>query len=248
MRITKENQKKQERGLIQKCIEKIKFLFSNPSGFFESVKNDSIENSLIYLILISTVPIIFIFFSILLLYSSKFALTIFISLLPSLLIVVGIVFSISFFVGIVFTTVLNALFLHIGVIIFGGKKPYEETFKVLVYALTPIIIFSPLLYIVIIFQILQFGFSAISSINYGLFIILTIPIYLYHIYLLVKGISILQEISTVRSILAVIVQYSIIFGILFLIFMLFKVLFSIFLTIFTLSGFLENVYNLLITV
>jgi hypothetical protein len=93
---------------------------------------------------------------------------------------------------------------HWFVILFGGKHPYQQTYKAMVYTLTPEYLSIPLFAAILI--LLPFTLMRHWIIGYILLFILGalfLAIAIYQIYLRTIGLAKLQEISNVSALLAI---------------------------------------------
>jgi hypothetical protein len=181
-------------------IEKIKLIMGNSDKFYNSVKGEDLGPPIKYLALLLLIPTIFTVFFV---GSMASFLTPLMNMIPadyaiagSLLQMLGPIFGlymagmyyISSFVG----SFISAAVLHVVVYFMGAKKGFENTFKAVVYGGTPSTIFSwiPLVNIVFMF---------------------------WSWFLLVKGLSKLQNMTMEKAFIATLVPLIIVivFGMLF---------------------------------
>jgi hypothetical protein len=155
-------------------IEKIKKVILSPSEFFEEIKTEKgISKAFKYLALLSLVNLVIgivsFTFSITFIYPlgnlSKF--------LP-LVDTLGIVIPVVIYIDSLILSFVVSGFTHLFVKLFKGKGDYSDTYKALIYASTPSLLF---------------GWVPYAGIIFGL----------YSFYLSLKGISKLHEVSMIRA-------------------------------------------------
>ena len=168
---------------------KIKLALISPRTLFESVENESLGKTLIYLFVIALVPLfISSIISALLSPLAVFALF----LLPSLLL-----FSIPIFIVLLTFAVLTLSFIfHIGPKILKGKGTWKQTLIALVYSETPAMILNPIITIVSIFSPL---FGTIFSFTLSI----------WSAVITIIGFSVLHKFSIVRAIAAFLLPITI---------------------------------------
>lgn len=187
-------------------IETIKMIMGNSEKFFNSVKKEDIGPSIKYLLLLLIIPSVII----ILLFSVFFGIIVnflafvpelesvpvyFISLLGPLIgIFIGGTFYISYFIG----SFISAAILHVIIYLMGAKKGFENTYKAIAYGSTPSILFA------------WFPFVNIA---FGL----------WSWYLIVKGMSKLQNVTMERAFIATLVPFICVLGIIALLWAFFAI-------------------------
>jgi hypothetical protein len=155
-------------------IEKIKKVILSPSEFFEKIKTEKgISKAFKYLALLSLVNLVIgvVSFTFSITFISPLGnLSTFLPLLAALGIVIPVVIYIC---SLILSFVVSG-FIHLFVKLFKGKGDYSDTYKALIYANTPSLLF---------------GWVPYAGIIFGL----------YSFYLSLKGISKLHEVSMIRA-------------------------------------------------
>lgn len=206
-----------QKGLIKILLEKIKNLILQPSKFFESVKDESIEEGLKYLIL-SPIPLLIELLLVILILEITMP-DIYINL-PFFLIL----FPPALYISLISGVTINSIIVHIGVWIVGGKNSIEQTFKAVLYSNIFTLISSTFI-IPFFVAIIYSPTNEIAIFILIILTILTLCFQIYSLYILLKGISILHRISTIRSLLAIIIPIIILFVLLFSLIFLFLLFF-----------------------
>ncbi len=194
--------KKNKLGFFQK----LKLILTKPSYFFDNVRDERKRDSLLYLLkllLISDALLVI-------------ALSFFIGQFPALgfaislmalpvLYVVSVILS---FIGVVISSFISAAIYHLFVILFKGKKGYGETFNIIVYSGTPVLLlmwlsfilgpFAPLLSSVLSIWgvvLTVMGIHRIKGLSIGKSVlVILLPILLLFIFFLVASIFITYSI------------------------------------------------------
>jgi hypothetical protein len=169
------------KGSGMSFVDKLKKSFSRPSDLFIAAKSEQgIKGALIFHALFSLILLV-------LLYTVGFSLLAAFALIaPELgpLMAFGSFLGIVFIIGIWIVSIVGnfvgAGIYHIFVVLFGGKNGYSNTYKAVCYSIAP----GALL-----------GWIPVVNFMGGI----------YSIYLLVKGISILQDMTPRRALLTVLV-------------------------------------------
>jgi hypothetical protein len=155
-------------------IEKIKKVILSPSEFFEKIKTEKgISKAFKYLALLSLVNLVIgvVSFTFSITFISPLGnLSTFLPLVATLGIVIPVVIYIC---SLILSFVVSG-FIHLFVKLFKGKGDYSDTYKALIYASTPSLLF---------------GWVPYAGIIFGL----------YSFYLSLKGISKLHEVSMIRA-------------------------------------------------
>ncbi len=160
-------------------IEKIKFILTKPDNFFEQIKIERLSETFKYLILIF-LPFFFLKLIYVYLYgTTAFSSDLFYSILSQLG-VDGVLFVVVSWIMLLASTFIFAGLLHIFVKILKGHGKYSETFKASVYANTPYALFFWVPLVGFIFE-------------------------LWGLYLLIKGLAKLHEISMLRALTSVLI-------------------------------------------
>lgn len=212
----KKTKKNLKENFSKNILDKTKTLILQPSKFFENAKKENVEESLKYLIL-SSIPLLIELLLVVLIFG--ITLPILISKRGSLYINLPfflILFPPIFYFSLIVRTILESIFIHIGVWVVGGKKSIEETFKAVWYSEAFLLI--SLFFVIPIFLIMTFTLAYFKPIIL-LLVILVLSLQIYSFYILIKGISVLHEISLLRSILACIIVFIIIIALLILLFL-----------------------------
>ncbi|MEM7826666.1 MAG: YIP1 family protein [Candidatus Aenigmatarchaeota archaeon] len=170
-------------------LKKIKKVLLSPTEFFENVKYEvGIVDAIKYLLVLLIIFYALEFFIV----TPEFTFSIILFLI-----------SLTFSFGFVFFFV--AIF-HIGCLITGARGGYSNTFKAMVYSVTPYYLMG-----------LCFIFGAYSDIIYTYISIPMLIFVIWSLILFIKGISILHGISTARAILSLIISIAILVGVLYFI-------------------------------
>jgi hypothetical protein len=158
--------------------EKIKKVILSPSEFFERIKAEKgISEAFKYLAILSLVNLVVGIVSFMLsipFISPLGNLSSFLPLLGALSTALGIVIPVVIYISSLILSFVGAGFIHLFVKLFKGKGDYSNTYKALIYASTPSLLFGWVPWVGIIFG-------------------------LYSFYLSLKGISKLHEVSMVRA-------------------------------------------------
>lgn len=202
-------------------IEKSKNLTFHPTKLYEDIRDEDFNDSLKYF-LSASIPL----FSELLLFllynwfmsyklvreiTESFKMTKSYSILSFDLSLPSLIFSLFLFlipliffcIYITINIVLYSILVHIGLWIFVGKKDIKQTIKVVIYTHAFILLLMSIFFPLFLLMFFDYT-SSISSYQYIMTFlsILSILIYIYSFYLLVKGVSILHKIDISKSILA----------------------------------------------
>ena len=179
-------------------IEKFKLLFSNPAGFFDIVREDSMGHSIGFFTAITAIV-----FSLRFLVFSMFS-----GLLRGS--VIGSIFGLSIVAGIVFFVLVFALtfvfagIVHATVKIMHGTGGFVDSYNIVAYSLVPAIIISSFLPLI--------GFLS----------------FIYSIVIMVFGISTLHKLSKGKSVFAALTPFILFFILLVLLIILVILSFSSF--------------------
>jgi hypothetical protein len=159
----KRSRKVKESGKVP-VFEKLKLLFSNPVGFFESVRETSIGPSLILFVIIGIIMA-----------GVSFVFTLFISRAflsgGLLLLFSGIFFLVFFVMGVIGTFVYSGI-THLVVKGLHGEQGYSKTYNAVTYSLIPYLVLAVVPYIGflgIVYSIILmiFGLSEYHNISKG---------------------------------------------------------------------------------
>ena len=185
-------------------LEKMKMVMGNSGKFFESVKNEDMGPSIKYLLLLMIVPAIImivvsgiVFGFVMSIFSSIPGMESIPSWIQLLGPVIGLFAGVSFYVSTFVGSFISAAILHVIVYLMGVKKGFENTYKAVVYGSTPSILFTWLPFINIIFNFWSW-------------------------YLVIKGLSKLQDMTMGKAFMATLVPliaFAVIAGIMSLFFM-----------------------------
>ncbi len=167
--------------MLSPIIERIKGVLFHPAETFaETIRNDTLKNTLIYLLIL--VAIFSILAGVIMLVGvSDYAGGLVVGSLSIIAII-----PLLFFAGLV-GTIISAVYMHIWVYIVGGREGITETWKAVIYAATP-------------------------SLLLGWIPVIGFVVGIWSLVLTIIGIRELQQISTGKAVLAVII--GIIIGIL----------------------------------
>jgi hypothetical protein len=159
-------------------IKKVKKVILSPSEFFEEIKAEKgISEAFKYLAILSLVNLVVGIVSFRLSIPSISPLgnlSSFLPLLGALSTALGIVIPVVMYISSLILSFVGAGFIHLFVKLFKGKGAYSNTYKALIYASTPFLLFGWVPWVGVIFG-------------------------LYSFYLSLKGISKLHEVSMVRA-------------------------------------------------
>ena len=170
--------------MLNDIINKAKKVMTSPTDFFKSIKNEiGFKEAFEYYAIITLFPTIIL---LIILSFIEISLTIF-----GIIIFYYILTNISVFI----LSSISHIFVHL----LGGRNGFHQTYKSIVYASTPNVLLSWLFY-------LEFIQDPLILI---LILILTVLSLLFYLYLYVKGISILQKISTLRAVVSVLSPFVI---------------------------------------
>ncbi len=115
---------------------------------------------------------------------------------PKVYLISYIIFAVLFFM----VSNLRYFMTHLAVRMLGAKNPFYQTYKAMVYSLTPEYYSAPLLALIL---ILPFFADTIVWIIWGVVFVLYILLSLYIVYIRTLALSELQKISMIRSFLAI---------------------------------------------
>jgi hypothetical protein len=173
--------------------EKLKKVLLSPDEFFENIRGEAgYKEAMKYLAIILLIPIAISYISLLIFGDTSTA------GLPFLKEIVYLMPVVSYFLYIVMMF-FAAGFLHLGVVIVGGKKGVFNTYKAAVYSSTPTFVF-----IWVYLFIFVIGPWAVIPL---------IIVALWDLYLTIKGLSKLQDMGMGRAFLALLIPSLIVFGI-----------------------------------
>jgi hypothetical protein len=165
-----------------KFLTTAKLIMGNPNKFFNSVKKETdLTVSFVYLLqllIIPTVMIIVLFSLFFTIMSGFLGPLVGVQTMGFLGPLIGIGAGISFYVISVIGSFIGAVILFIFIYIVGGRKGYTNTYKASVYGGTPGTLFAWIPFVNIVFG-------------------------LWSLYLVIKGVSVLHEISMGRALLAI---------------------------------------------
>lgn len=168
--------------MIKIFIEKTKYLFFHHTKLYESVKNEKIDESLNYF-LIASLPLF-----VLVLISG------FYNLLTGYML--G--WYLSFFLFICYSTVWETCIIHILLTVFKIDSKIEQTFKLVIYREAFLSLFSASILSLSFYLIYILFPSYTIALIYLIFLALS---FLYSLYILIRGFSILYQVGILKSIL-----------------------------------------------
>jgi len=98
-------------------------------------------------------------------------------------------------------TLLGAAAVHLFVFMLRGSKGFHQTYKALMYATAPLIFLSLIFPIFLLTVIVSLDYSLLAIISMGLFV----AVGLWSIYIAIKGLSKLHEISVLKAVAALVI-------------------------------------------
>jgi len=166
-------------------IDKVQLIFSHPKAFFKRVKEEKgLEAALktyVYAIAIATII---------------GAIPLLLTNFTNSLLLVG-----ANFVAATISIFISAAIVHLFVMLFKGKGGYAQTFKVIAYAAVPAALIN---------MFITFLFNTFDGTIDNLLIIPQFIIFLYVIVLEIKGLRIIQKLTTLHAFLSIIIPIAIV--------------------------------------
>lgn len=170
---------------------KLRNIFFHPNRFFEGIKSESARNTIIFYTTIALIN-----FSIIQLVNmfvmkanSNYSIIVFsiFNLPPNAVLLDFSALYILFMLGTSFATILlSVIIFHFFILIFSQSKGFDKTFKALLYS------YFPTIFLMLGLPMIFFDFGSIAFFPIALVLIISV----WRLFLLIKGLARLHEIST----------------------------------------------------